>query len=217
MNFELARFNMVAQQLRPWNLHDEEVLERFTVVRREDFVPEGWRSLAFADIEIPLPGGASMLAPKIEAHLLQALQARRHGRALLVGAGSGHLAALLAMHAERVLAIEIVPELVELARDNLARAGIRNVSVELGDGSQGWPAQAPYDSILIAGALPKLPKALPGQLKVGGRLAGFVGRAPVMTLTTIHRRDEQAIERRGLLETCVPELVHEPVDDGFVF
>lgn len=217
MNHELARFNMVAQQIRPWNLHDEEVLERFGLVHREDFVPEAWRDMAFADLEIPLPCGARMLPPKIEAHLLQALQSRRHARALLVGAGSGHLAALLAVHAERVLAIEIEPELVELARANLTRAGVRNVMVELGDGSRGWPEQAPYDAIVLAGALPTLPAEMIAQLKVGGRLAGFVGEAPVMSLTVVHRRGEDAIEQRRLLETCVPPLVCPPAGERFVF
>lgn len=217
MNLELARFNMVAQQIRPWNLHDEEVLERFALVHREDFAPEAWRSLAFADLEIPLPCGAQMLPPKIEAHLLQALHCRRHARALLIGAGSGHLAALLAVHAERVLAIEIEPELVALARDNLARAGVRNVMVEQGDGSQGWPEQAPYDAILLAGALPELPEALIEQLKVGGRLAGFVGAAPVMSLTVVQRHGEDAFEQRRLFETCVPPLRCPLSGDRFVF
>ena len=142
MNIEQARFNMIEQQIRPWNVLDQDVLDLLVVVKREDFVPPAYKALAFVDSEIPLPGGEAMFTPKIEARLLQEVQVKKHENVLEIGAGSGYMAALLAHKARHVTSIEIKPELKELAQANLTRAGVSNVTVELGDGSQGWTAGA---------------------------------------------------------------------------
>src|SRR6185312_5465348 len=151
MNIEQARFNMIEQQIRPWDVLDVEVLDLLHVVKRENFVPEAHKALAFADIEIPLPGGECMLAPKIEARLLQDVAVKKHESVLEIGTGTGYMAALLAHKARQVTSVEISPELKALAEKNLAANGVTNVTVEQGNGAQGWvtpgQANAPYDVI----------------------------------------------------------------------
>jgi protein-L-isoaspartate(D-aspartate) O-methyltransferase len=217
MNLEQARFNMVEQQIRTWEVLDQGVLDLMSIVKREEFVPAGWRNLAFADAEIPLGHGATMFAPKIEAHALQALQLKRHEKVLEIGAGSGYMAALLAAHADHVWSLEIVPELAAMARDNLARHGIGNVSVETGDGVRGLPAHAPYDAIMVSAALPAVPQELLAQLKVGGRLFAIVGAAPVMTAQVITRVSEDGYRSVKLFETLVDPLQNAPAAAQFTF
>lgn len=219
MNFEQARFNMIEQQIRPWNVLDPEVLKLLSVVRREDFVPAERRELAFADLEIPLGElpGQTMLAPKIEARMLQELALRNTDKVLEIGAGSGYMAALLAAKAEFVYTVEIDPELVELARKNLAQAGVANVSVDLGDAAQGWPLYTPYDVIVVSGSLPVLPDALLRQLKIGGRLIAIVGEAPVMEMLLVTRTEEDAFNTVAVLETVVAPLENTAQRDKFVF
>mgnify|MGYP003541754951 CR=1 FL=1 len=175
MNLEQARFNMIEQQIRPWEVLDQAVLSLLAAVRREDFVPPAYRALAFVDTEVPLPEGQCMLAPKVEARLLQDLHVGRHERVLEVGAGSGFMAALLAHRAQRVTTLETRPVLAAMARANLQRAGIANADVREADGSKGWSAEAPFDVILLSGSVPNVPQALLDQLKVGGRLVIPVG------------------------------------------
>ena len=206
MDFERARFNMVEQQIRPWEVVNPEVRRLLMAVRREDYVPPGMRSLAFADIEVPLPCGQVMLRPPIEGRILQAVGVSRVGSALEIGTGSGYFAALLSTHANRVFTVEIEPELAQLARNNFARNGIHNVTVEEGDASGGWFAQAPYDEIIVSGGLPELPKELLAQLKPGGRLFVFTGKTPVMKAHRIVRIDESALQDYPLFETAVPML-----------
>lgn len=217
MNLEQARFNMVEQQLRPWEVLDADVLDLLFVVRREHFVPPACRNLAFADIELPLGHGAAMLAPKIEAHALQALGLKKHEKVLEIGTGSGYMAALLAAHAEHVWSVEIVPELAALARANLQRQGIANVVVETGDGVPGLPDHAPYDAIMVSGSLPFVPQELRAQLKVGGRMFAIVGAAPAMTAQLIVRETEAGFRTVGLFETRVPPLANAPAPPRFVF
>ncbi|MCX8115523.1 MAG: protein-L-isoaspartate O-methyltransferase, partial [Burkholderiaceae bacterium] len=171
---ERARYNMVEQQIRTWEVLDQSVLDLLFVVRREEFVPPAYRRLAFADLEIPLrievdgtvyDSGESMFAPKVEARILQELGIRPHEHVLEIGTGSGYMAALAAHKALHVLSIEIDERLKRFGESNLARAGVRNVRVELGDGARGWAARAPYDVIIVSGGLPALPPGLPGQLK----------------------------------------------------
>lgn len=206
MNIEQARFNMIEQQIRPWNVLDQDVLDLLVVVKREDFVPAAYKALAFVDTEIPLPGGEAMFTPKIEARILQEVQVKKHENVLEIGAGSGYMAALLAHKARHVTSIEILPELKELAQTNLARAGVTNVTVELGDGSQGWSTGAPFDVIVISGALEELPEAFLKQVKVGGRIAAIVGQAPVMTAQIITRVSETAYDTVKVFETNVKQL-----------
>jgi protein-L-isoaspartate(D-aspartate) O-methyltransferase len=217
MNIEQARFNMIEQQIRPWDVLDAEVLELLHVVKRENFVPAAHKTLAFADIEIPLPGGESMLAPKIEARLLQDLGLKKHEAVLQIGAGSGYLAALLSHKARQVTAVELSPELKAMAEKNLADNGITNVTVELGDGAQGWASGAPYDVIVVSGSLPVLPEAMLQQLKVGGRLAVIIGQAPAMKAQLITRTGEAGYDTRTLFETNVKALASAVAPSQFKF
>jgi protein-L-isoaspartate(D-aspartate) O-methyltransferase len=215
MDFEQARFNMVEQQIRPWEVVSQDVRELLMSVRREDYVPTETRALAFADVEIPLPREQVMLKPVIEGRILQALdldQLDRTGSVLEIGTGSGYFAALLAARAGSVYTVEIRPELIQLARDNFAKNGVTNVTVEAGDGAQGWNAHAPYDVIVVSGGLTEIPESLTAQLKPGGRLLAFVGEAPVMKARLVVREDEQHFTHRDLFETVVPMLRHTPPD-----
>ncbi|MGZ5199823.1 MAG: protein-L-isoaspartate O-methyltransferase family protein [Telluria sp.] len=217
MNIEQARFNMIEQQIRPWNVLDQDVLDLLHVVKREQFVPKAYEGLAFADIEIPLPDGESMLAPKIEARILQELQLKKHEDVLLVGAGSGYLAALLAYKARHVSAVELSPVLRDLAATNLANAGVSNVAVELGNAAEGWAQNAPYDVIVITGSLESLPDAFLKQLKVGGRIAAIIGEAPVMSCNIITRVSDTAYDTVKVFETNVKPLTGAPVASHFTF
>jgi protein-L-isoaspartate(D-aspartate) O-methyltransferase len=206
MNIEQARFNMIEQQIRPTNVLDPSVLELLSVVKREDFVPAAHRGLAFMDLEVPLPEGERMLAPKVEARLLQELAPARHERVLEVGTGSGHMAALLAHKAQHVVSYEIHPALASLARENLKRADVMNVDVRQGDGSKGDATGAPWDGIVLSGSVAQLPQALLEQLKVGGRLVGIVGDAPVMRAVLITRTSERDWRRVELFDTVAARL-----------
>jgi protein-L-isoaspartate(D-aspartate) O-methyltransferase len=206
MNIEQARFNMIEQQIRPWEVLDPQVLDLLFVVKREDFVPAAYRALAFADMEIPLGNGQVMLAPKIEAKLLQELAVKKTDKVLEIGTGSGYMAALLAARAEHVVTVELVPELANTARQNLERAGVANVAVEIGNGLQGWSERAPFDVIVLSGSVPVLPADLLKQLRVGGRLAAVVGEAPVMEAQLITCTAEGVFNTVNLFETVVPVL-----------
>jgi len=217
MNIEQARFNMIEQQIRPWNVLDQDVLDLLHVVKREQFVPAAYRNLAFADVEIPLPGGEAMLAPKFEARILQDVGVRKHETVLEIGTGSGYMAALLAHRAAKVTTVEISPETAEVAKKNLANAGIHNVTVEVGNGATGWDKGAPYDVIVISGALEVLPESILQQLKVGGRVAAIVGQAPAMEASIITRTGQDAYSKVNLFETNVRYLTGAPVPSHFQF
>ncbi len=206
MNIEQARFNMIEQQIRPWNVLDQDVLDLLVVVKREEFVPPACKNLAFVDTEIPLPGGEAMFTPKLEARLLQEVMLKKHENVLEIGAGSGYMAALLAHKGRHVTSIEISPELKAMAESNLAHAGVTNVTVELGDGSTGWAKGAPYDVIVISGALEVLPEEFLAQIKVGGRIAVIEGTAPVMSANIITRVGEAAYDTVKVFETEVKPL-----------
>ena len=217
MNIEQARFNMIEQQIRPWNVLDQDVLDLLHVVKREQFVPAAYQNLAFADVEIPLPGGEAMLAPKFEARILQEVGVRKHETVLEIGTGSGYMAALLAHRAAKVTTVEINPETAELAKKNLANAGIHNVTVETGNGAEGWAKGAPYDVIVISGALEVLPEAFLKQVKVGGRIAAIIGQAPVMEASIITRTGENTYSTIKVFETNVRYLTGAPVPSHFQF
>lgn len=219
MNFESARHNMIEQQLRPWRVTDPSVVDQLYADRREDFVPEGYRALAFADVEIPIGHGASLLPPKLEGRILQALAVQPEERVLEIGAGSGHMAALLATRAKEVWSVEIDPAVAAIARTNLDRAGIENVHVETGDGLNGLPTHAPYDVIVVSGGVSEIPQALIDQLSAGGRLAAFVTlpeQAPTMALRVLTRVGAGAVASEDVLETIVPMLKQAPAS-CFVF
>ncbi len=217
MNIEQARFNMIEQQIRPWDVLNLGVLELLAVVKREDFVPPSHRALAFVDTEVPLPNGQCMLAPKIEARLLQELAVHRHERVLEIGAGSGYMAALLAHKAQQVTTLEIDPELAAFASANLRRAGVSNVTVVTADGSGGLTGDGPFDVILLSGSVAEVPQALLSQLKVGGRLAAIVGNEPVMRAVLVTRTADQGLERRVLFDTVAQRLRGFPEPTRFHF
>jgi protein-L-isoaspartate(D-aspartate) O-methyltransferase len=211
MNTEQARFNMIEQQIRPWEVLDPTVLALLAVVRREDFVPAAYEAMAFMDTEVPLPSTTStelqhMLAPRVEARLLQELDVRKHERVLEVGAGSGFMAALLGHRAQHVTSLEIDPDLASFARRNLARAGVMNVSVLQADGAGGAPAEGPFDVILLSGSVAEVPAALLAQLKPGGRLAAIVGQLPIMRARLMTRSNEHDFRSVDLFDTVAPRL-----------
>ena len=192
---EQARFNMIEQQIRPWNVLDPAVLQALAEVRREGFVAPEQQSLAFMDIEIPLLGtaeeaahkGWTMLAPRVEARMLQDLQIQPTDKVLEIGAGSGYMAALLAHQAREVLSLEIVPELAEMARENLLSAGVSNASVRLADGATDPLPEGPFDVIVLSGSVAEVPASLLQHLNEGGRLGAIVGQQPVMRATFVRR------------------------------
>jgi protein-L-isoaspartate(D-aspartate) O-methyltransferase len=224
-DIERARFNMIEQQIRPWDVLDLEVLELLSLVRREDFVPMAHKALAFTDMRIPLlqpteqamQQGQCMLEPKVEARMLQDLRVQPHEKVLEVGAGSGYMAALLAHRAQRVVSLELHPELVTMARANLQRAGLNNVEVREADGSKGLPGEAPFDVIVLSGSVAEVPPVLLSQLKVGGRLGAIVGFEPVMRATFITRTGETTYTTSQPWDTLAPRLAHFPEPSKFHF
>ena len=216
-NIAQARFNMIEQQIRPWDVLDASVLALLSVVKREDFVPLAHRSLAFVDMEIPLPGGQCMLAPRVEARLLQDLAVQKNEKVLEIGAGSGYMAALLAHCAQRVITLEIVPELADKARANLQKAGITNAEVRCVDGSKCVPVEGPFDVILLSGSVAEVPHALLEHLKIGGRLAAIVGDEPMMHATFVTRTSPTDFRTIQPWDTVAQRLQNFPEPSRFKF
>ena len=221
MDIEQARFNMIEQQVRPWEVLDPTVLELLSVVKREVFVSAAHKDLAFADVEVPIGSKGiscqTMLAPKIEARMLQELNIKAKDKVLEIGSGSGYMAALIASKAEFVYTVEIDPELVGVARKNLQQAGVANVSVDLGDAAQGWPLYAPYDVIVLSASTPILPESMLKQLKIGGRMVAIVGEPPAMRMQLVTRTEENAFTTINVFETVVAPLINAMQGDNFVF
>lgn len=217
LNVEQARFNMIEQQIRPCEVFDSRVLELLKHVRREHFVPNGMKELAFADMEIPLGYGAFMWQPKLEARAVQEMQLTRNDQVLEVGTGSGYLTALLSALAEHVTSVEIVPELSAIAQQNLAAVRRDNITLEVGDASHGWGGGARYDAIVLTGSTPVLPEEFQNRLNIGGRLFAIVGDAPVMQAKVITCIGPNAFESVNIMETCVTPLQHAQQPIRFVF
>ena len=217
LNVEQARFNMIEQQIRPCDVFEGRILDLLKHVRREHFVPNGMREMAFADMEIPLGYGASMWQPKLEARALQELHLNRSDQVLEVGTGSGYLTALLSALAGRVTSVEIVPQLSAAARQNLAALHRDNIMLEIGDASHGWAGGAGYDAIVLTGSTPVLPEEFQNSLNVGGRLFAIVGDAPVMQARLITRVAPDTFETVNIMETCVAPLQHAQQPKRFVF
>ena len=217
MNLELARFNMIEQQIRPWDVLDTTVLHLLALVKREDFMPLAHKALAFVDMEVPLLGGQVMLAPRVEARMLQDLAVQKHEKVLEIGAGSGYMAALLAHRAQRVISLEINADLVATARANLQKAGIHNAEVRHGDGAKGVPVEGPFDVIVLSGSVAELPQALLAALKVGGRLGAVVGDEPMMRATFVTRVSDTECRTVQPWDTVAPRLVNFAERSSFVF
>ena len=227
MNYEQARFNMIEQQIRPWEVLDSQVLSLLALVRREDFVPTALRAMAFTDMEIPLTAkpGQTMLAPKVEARILQDLAVQKHEKVLEIGAGSGYMAALLAHRAQQVITLEIDADLAQLARDNLKKSGVYNAEVRTGDGaarlgqavSSNDPLSGPFDVIVLSGSVAEVPPALLAMLKTGGRLSAIVGFEPMMRATLVTRVGETAFRTTQGWDTVAPRLLNFPEPSKFSF
>ena len=209
---DIARYHMVEQQIRPWNVQEPEILALLGSMRREDFVPAAYRSMAFTDMEIPLSDGAQvdgqcMLAPRVEARTLHDLHIQPHETVLEVGTGSGFMAALLARRARSVLSLEIEPALADIARSNLAAAGIHNAEVRVADGARDAAAPGTFDVIVLSGSVATVPPALLEQIKPGGRLFAVVGSGPMMRATIITRKNA-GLETAQPWDTVVPRLLN---------
>jgi len=221
MDLEQARFNMIEQQIRPWEVLDGDVLALLSSVKREHFVPTGLQALAFVDMALPLREGGergqAMLAPRLEARLLQDLAVQKHEKVLEIGTGSGYMAALLGRRAAQVLTLEIEPELASQARHNLATEGVFNVEVRQADGAKGAPADGPFDVIVLSGSVAEVPQTLLAQLKVGGRLAAIVGEEPIMRATFMTRNSDTAWTTVEPWDTTAPRLLHFAEHSHFRF
>ena len=217
MNLEQARFNMIEQQIRPWDVLDPVVLNLLKQVPREDFVPTQYAGLAFADLEIPIGHGQSMLSPKLEARIIQSLALKKTDKVLEVGTGSGYMTALLATLAAEVVSVDNIEAFTLAARQKLKQHGIPNVTLETGDAAQGWQTGAPYDVIVLTGSVPLLAEAFRTQLKPGGRLFAVVGEAPVMEATLVSCPAASTYRTEKLFELIVPSLVNAPQPPRFAF
>ena len=216
-NFVVARHNMVEQQIRPWEVLDQRVLSLIDRSPREEYVPEQYCSLAYVDMNIPLGHGQVMMAPRLEARLLQELAVKPTDKILEIGTGSGYMTSLLAALGAHVYSVEILPELEAGARRNLDNHSVKNVTVEAGDGASGWDRHAPYDAILITGSLPLLPTAFKQSLALRGRMIAIVGRPPVMEAKLIQRLGSDSWNEVSLFETDVPPLINARQPERFVF
>ena len=216
MNIEQARFNMVEQQIRTWDVLDQNVLDLLFAVRREEFVPPAHRLLAFADLELPLGSGARMWSPKMEARVLQELQLAAGESVLEIGTGSGYFAALLAGIGARVTSVEIDPLLAAEAGIKLERAGFGAVELHVGDGAYGWGG-ATYDAIVLTGSTPVLPDGFVRQLNPGGRVFAVVGEAPAMRARLVRWVAPDALSERTLFETVIAPLINAAVPAHFEF
>ncbi|WP_295954768.1 protein-L-isoaspartate O-methyltransferase [Rhodoferax sp.] len=214
---EQTRFNMIEQQIRPWDVLEPAVLALLNTVKREKFLPAASQAFAFVDMEAPLPGGQCMLSPKVEARALQDLKIQKHEKVLEIGTGSGYMAALLAASAHSVLSLEILPELATLARNNLRNAGVRNVEVRQADGALGAAADGPFDVIVLSGSVAAVPEAIKAQLKVGGRLFAVVGQEPMMCANFVTRTGETTYATTNPWDTVAPRLVHFAEPSKFSF
>jgi len=222
LDIERARFNMIEQQIRPWEVLDQSVLDLLAAVKREEFVPAAYRNLAFVDMEVPLnldgaETGECMLAPKVEARVLQSLALRPDDLVLEIGSGSGYMAALLGAKAREVTTVESNPKLQAFAQHNLQRNGFSNVQIQGGDGARGWNTNQAYDVIVISGGLPLLPDLFLQQLKPHGRLVAFVGTGSVMNAVLITRTGDKSFDNVVLFETRVPYLHNAEPVSGFRF
>lgn len=214
---ETARFNMIEQQIRTWEVLDPVVLDLLGLVPRETFVAEAYQGLAFADIELPIGHGQTMLSPKLEGRILQALNIQKTDKVLEIGTGCGYFTALLASLAAEVVSVEINPELSQLAAKNLAQLKLTNITLEVGDAATGWDKQAPYNVIVYTGSLPIEHAGLRKNLAIGGNLFVVLGEAPVMQATLIRRVSETGYQQDVLFETCLPELMNAKQPPRFEF
>ena len=218
---ERLRFNMIEQQIRPWDVLDLEILDLLASIRREDYVPPEHRPLSFFDMELPLGDGSvpgqAMLSPKVEARMLQDLHVQKHESVLEIGTGSGFMAALLAHRAAQVLSLEIDPVLAARAAETLRQNGVANVEVRNADGAVPLPSGPSFDVIVLSGSVARIPQNLLGSLKVGGRLAAIVGDEPMMRAHFVTRSSESKWDTIQPWDTVAPRLLNFPEPSRFSF
>ncbi|MDH5480265.1 MAG: protein-L-isoaspartate O-methyltransferase [Nitrosomonas sp.] len=217
MNLEETRSNMITQQIRTWNVLDDNVLDLLYRLRREEFVPTAYHDMAFVDMEIPLGHGQVMLAPKMEARILQELHIKKTDKILEIGSGSGYMTALLAKQGAHVNSVEIIPELKAMAENNLKAHEIANVTIEQGDAAQGWSKNEPYDVIVITASTPVLPEAFLKSLNPGGRLFAMIGEDPVMDVVIVTCVAPGEFNTTKLFETSTVPLINAQQPERFVF
>ncbi len=217
MEIKTARYNMVEQQIRPWEVFDKRVLNMMGEAPRHEYVPVAYRNLAFADMHIPLGKDREMMSPKVEARLLQALEIRPTDKILEVGTGCGYLTSLLAELGGHVHSVDTDAELSKLAGDNLSAHAVNNASLEVGDAAKGWDVHQPYDVVIVNGALPSLPQALCENLIIGGRLIAIIGKAPIMEALLIQRVGDSNWSDIALFETDLRLLPGTGEPDPFEF
>ncbi|MCK4863980.1 MAG: protein-L-isoaspartate O-methyltransferase [Gammaproteobacteria bacterium] len=216
LNFEEARHNMIVQQIQPWNVRDDKILDLIQRLPREDFVPAKYKEHAFTDINIPLSNGQEMMCPKLEAYIVQALQVQEQDKVLEVGTGTGYVTALLASLSRHVITVDIDADMQKRAEEKLNAHQITNVTYEVGDAALGWDKHKPYDVILITGSLPILPETFQRNLNVGGRLIAIVGDSPAMEVILITRVKDNDWSHQILLETDIPALINAVEPERFV-
>lgn len=222
MDFEQARFNMVEQQIRPWDVLDQRILDLLLQIPREDFVLPEQQKIAFADLELPLANGSFMLTPKLEARLIQEINVQNTDKVLEIGTGNAYMTAILAGLAKHVYSIDLDENMIESAKSKLAKVNMRNVSLKVGDGlgclsAAGLAEEAPFDKIILGGAVSQIPQSLKESLAIGGRLIAVVGQAPLMKATLLVRETEQAWREQIVFETCTATLQEEQTSKRFVF
>lgn len=215
-NLEQARRNMIVQQIRPWEVLNERILDTLVQVPREEFVQPAFRSLAFVDMEIPLGHGHAMMAPRVEGRMLQSLDPGPADMVLEIGTGSGYVSALLAQLAKHVYSVDIHPEFTEAAAARLAARGIDNVTLDTGDAADGWSGRSSFDVIAVTGSLPELPESLKRQLNIGGRMFAVIGNSPAMEACLITRVGEQEWRGQSLFETDLTPLENAKRTERFV-
>jgi len=216
LNLDQARFNMIEQQVRPWDVMDQQVLDLMSKLTRENFVPDTYRDLAYADIDVPVADNQIMLAPKFVARLLQGLQVQAEESILEIGTGSGYLTALLAQLGKQVDSVDVRSDFTEQASNRLNALNIENVSLSTGDAINGWNTDKKYDVIVLTGSVPVLKSHFQQQLNVGGRLFAFVGQAPVMQACVITRLSADSFSTDILFENLIPALDGAPEPEAFV-
>ncbi len=217
INLEQTRFNMVEQQIRTWDVLDQKVLDLLYKTKREEYVPAAYRSMSFVDMEIPLEHGAVMLTPKMEARIIQELHIKKSDNILVIGAGTGYMTALLAQLGSHVYSVEIEPALLAAAKINLQVHDIQNVTLEQGDGANGWSRHAPYDVIILTASTPVLPDTFKKDLSPGGRLFAVVGEEPIMEATLITCTTPNQFHSKLLFETCTAPLKNAIQAEQFHF
>ena len=221
MDFEKARFNMVEQQVRPWDVLSTDVLAVLSETPREAFAPEKYKNIAYTDTRIPVSHfedhTCSMAHPILDGRIMQEMMITEDDLVLEIGTGTGYLTACMAKLARHVDSVDINPELTEIAEKNLAEQGINNINLSTGDGAKSWDQKAYYDVIVLSGSLPEIPDSYKEQLTIGGRLFVVTGDAPAMTAYRVTRTAKDSWDTEALFETCIDPLFHSKKTEKFVF